>query len=295
MTGQPAASGYRAGRLAIVGRPNVGKSTLLNRMLGQKLSITSQRPQTTRDNLLGILTRPDAQFVFVDTPGLQPLHTRGTMRALNRLVRHGIDEADVVLVLVEASGLERADEAVLRALPERVPVIAVVNKIDRLADKPRLLPLIDALRARREFAAIVPVSAGQGTQVDALLDAAARLLPEQPALYPADAITDRDERWFAAELIREKLMRTLGDELPYDCRVEIERFGQEGRLRRIAAAIVVGKEGRKPIVIGSGGERLKAIGSAARRDMETLFGGPVFLELWVKVRAQRSRKAATGG
>jgi len=276
--------GMRAGYVAIVGRPNVGKSTLLNRLVGQKLSITSRRPQTTRDRVVGILTRPDAQFVFVDTPGVQSAHGSRLNRYMNRSASQALEQVDAVALVLEALRFGAPDRKVLAAIPEGVPVVAVVNKIDRLADKSALLPFLAALAQAHPFHEIVPVSAETGLQTDALLRVLRELLPESGLIYGEDELTDRSERYLAAELVREKLFRLLGEEVPYATAVEIERFEQEGELRRISAAILVERPGHKPIVIGKGGEKLKAIGTQARQDMEKLFGGKVFLELFVKVR-----------
>jgi GTP-binding protein Era len=275
---------HRCGTVAIVGRPNVGKSTLLNALVGQKLSITSSKPQTTRHQVTGVLTQPDAQFVFVDTPGFQTRHANALTRTMNRAVRGALDAVDVVVLVVEAGRLDDADRAVVRLLPRRVPVVLVVNKADRLPHPERMLPFLKAAGEAFDFAAIVPVSASKGRRLGELLATLAPLLPEQPPMFEADTLTDRSERFLAAELVREKLFRQLGEEVPYGSTVTIERFEEEGRLRRIHAAIVVEKDNHKAIVIGRDGAKLKAIATAARRDMEKLFGGKVFLELWVKVR-----------
>ena len=275
---------HRASTIAIVGRPNVGKSTLLNRLVGQKVSITSRRPQTTRHRVLGIVTRPDAQLVFVDTPGLQAHHGSELNRRMNRAAAQAMAEVDVVLVLIEALHLGKQDRHVLQLLPAGVPAVAAISKIDLVKTRDALLPFLASLSAAFPFAGLVPVSAKTGRQTDELLDALAALLPEAPPLYGADEITDRSERFLAAELLREKLFRLLGEELPYAAAVEIERFEVDGRLRRIAATVLVDRPGHKPIVIGKGGEKLKAIATQARTDMEKLFGGKVFLEVWVKVK-----------
>jgi len=278
------AAAMRSGIVAVVGRPNVGKSTLFNRMVGQKLSITSAKPQTTRHRIAGILTTDAAQAVFVDTPGFQLRQGGALNRALNRTVVQALQGVDVVLFVVEAGRLGAEDEQVLALVPRAVPVILVVNKADKLPEKGRMAPFLLAAAKTRDYAAIVPVSARTGRNVGELVRVLTERLPEQPALYPADEITDRSERFLAAELLREKLFRSVGDEVPYGSTVVVEKFAQEGRLRRIHAAIVVEKPGHKAIVIGQGGEKLKAIASAARLDMEKLFGGKVFLEVWVKVR-----------
>jgi GTP-binding protein Era len=276
---------FRAGTIAIVGRPNVGKSTLLNALVGQKLAITSRKPQTTRDRLAGIVTRDDVQYVFVDTPGFQTRHRGALNRMLNRRVRETLEGVDVVLFVVEAGTLGAEDRAVLKLLPATVPVVLVANKEDLLPQPAKMLPFLARASEAFDFAAVVPLSASKRRNLEPLLESIAPLLPEQPPLFDVDALTDRSERFLAAELLREKLFRNLGDEVPYGSAVVIEKFEEEGAMRRIHAAIVVAKPGHKAIVIGKGGAKLKEIASAARRDMEALFGGRVFLEVWVKVRA----------
>ncbi len=276
---------HRAGFVAIVGRPNVGKSTLLNRLVGGKVSITSRRPQTTRHHIVGIRSEPGTQLVFVDTPGFQTRHLNALNRSLNRTVTRTLKEVDAVVFVVEALRYGPEDREVLRLLPKEVPALLAINKVDLVRDKPRLLPFIEQLAAERPFAGIFPVSAEKGDQVDALAAALRAHLPEGPPLYGPDEITDRSERFLAAELIREKLFRLLGEELPYATSVVVEKFEEEGKLRRIAASIVVDKPGQKAIVIGRGGEKLKAVASSARKDMERMFGTKVFLEVWVKVRS----------
>lgn len=276
---------HRSGYVAIIGRPNVGKSTLLNRLVGQKISITSRRPQTTRQRIIGIVTRPDAQYVFVDTPGFQNRHGNVMNRLMNRSVSRSIADVNVIVWVVEARHLTAEDKAVLALLQDCAPVVLAVNKIDELANKNELLPFMQELEALAHPAAIVPVSAKNGVGADNLLDAIAGLLPEQERLYAEDEITTASERTLAAELVREKLFRLLGEELPYSTAVEIEKFEIVDGLRRINAAILVDKSGQKGIVIGKGGEKLKQIGTQARLDMERLFGGKVFLEVWVKVKS----------
>ncbi|HZN26087.1 MAG TPA: GTPase Era [Burkholderiales bacterium] len=276
---------HRAGTVAIVGRPNVGKSTLLNRLVGQKVSITSRKPQTTRHRITGILTRPDAQLVFIDTPGFQTQHRNVMNRLMNRAVRQALEGVDVVVWVIEALRFGERDASVLKLLPDNVPVVLVINKVDRVQRKPDLLPFIAEMRERRDFAAIVPISAERGREADALVAEVVKLLPEAPRMYEEDEITTLPERFLAAELVREKLFRLLGEELPYATAVEIERFETTGNLRRIYVAILVDKPNQKPIIIGKGGEKLKAIGTQARKDMEQLFGGKVFLEVWVRVRS----------
>lgn len=279
-----AATDFRAGYVAIVGRPNVGKSTLMNRLVGAKLSITSKKAQTTRHRIHGILTTEHCQYVFVDTPGFQQQHRNALTRAMNRTVTTALADVDVAVFVVEAQRWGEADQAVLAQLPAETPVVLVINKIDRLADRNALLPFIAQLAALREFAAVVPLSAERGDKVDALLAELARHLPPAEPIFHPDELTDRSERFFAAELLREKLFRNLGEELPYGIAVEIERFEEADGVRRIHAAVIVDKEAHKAIVIGSGGARLKRVASDARKDMERLFGGKVWLETWVKVK-----------
>jgi GTP-binding protein Era len=279
--------------VAIIGRPNVGKSTLLNALVGQKVSITSDKPQTTRHRVTGVLTRPHVQFVFVDTPGFQTRHGGALNRALNRAVRAALSEVDAVLLVVEAGRLEEGDRTVLRLLPRAVPTVLVVNKSDRIDGPERMLPFLQAAGAMAPFAAVVPVSAARGRNLGDLLKALAPLLPEQPPLFDADALTDRSERFLASEIVREKLFRLLGEEIPYGAAVTVDRFTEEARLRRIHVSVVVDRENHKAIVVGKGGAKLKAIASAARRDMEKLFGGKVFLEVWVKVRSGWTEDAAS--
>jgi GTP-binding protein Era len=270
--------------VAIVGRPNVGKSTLLNRLVGARISIVSGKPQTTRRRITGIVTRENAQIVLIDTPGYQTEHDNALNRLMNRNVRASLRDVQAVVWVVEALRFDGRDEEVGGLLPAGVPLVLAVNKIDRVRDKNLLLPFIAALSARYRFEAVVPISAEKGTQVEVLVDAVIPLLAEGPPCYGEDELTTVSERVLAAELIREKLFHRLGDELPYAATVEIERFGHEKGVRRINATILVEKEGHRPIVIGRSGARLKAIAAQARRDMERLFGGRVFLEVWVKVR-----------
>jgi len=274
---------FRCGAIALIGRPNVGKSTLLNALLGQKLSITSRKPQTTRHRIHGILSTQVAQFIFVDTPGFQTQHLNALNRLMNRGVRHALDEVDVVLLVVEAGHFGPQDQALLKLVPPERPLFLVVNKIDR-ATPAEILPFLQKVSKEAAFAEIVPVSARGRKGLDELLRTLERYLPQRPAIYPEDAITDRNERFLAAELVREKLFRLLGDELPYGSSVIIDKFEEEGNLRRIYASIVVEKDGHKAMIIGARGEKLKSITSAARLDMEKLFGAKVYLEVWVKVR-----------
>lgn len=274
---------FRCGTIAIVGRPNVGKSTLLNTLVGQKLSITSRKPQTTRHRLLGILTQDDAQYIFVDTPGFQTRHGGPLNRMLNRNVQQALVGVDLVMWVVEAGVLTEADRRVGTLLPADVPAVLVVNKSDRIGP-PEMLQFLQRCGETFTQGPIVPVSARQRRNIDELLKVLRERLPEQPPIYSPDELTDRSERFLAAELIREKLFRQLGEEVPYGSAVVIDDFKEEGRLRRIHASIVVDRPGHKAIIIGRNGARLKQIGTSARQDMERLFDGKVFLELWVKVR-----------
>lgn len=279
----------KSGTIAIVGRPNVGKSTLVNRLIGQKISIVSSKAQTTRHRIVGILTTPDdapdTQYVFVDTPGFQTKHTNALNRTMNRGVTQALAEVDVVLMVVDAEHFDERDQQVIRLLPRERPVILAVNKIDTLKERDRLLPIIAKLAAQYAFAAIVPVSAAKGSQLDALLAEVRKHLPNDGLMFGEDEITDKSERFLAAEYVREKLFRLIGDELPYAATVEVEKFEVEGTLRRISAAIIVDRQAHKGIVIGKGGQTLKRIASEARQDMERLFDGKVFLEVFVKVKS----------
>lgn len=274
---------FRCGAIALIGRPNVGKSTLQNALLGQKISITSRKPQTTRRSLRGVLTTATAQFIFVDTPGFQTRHRGALNRAMNRSVRTVLGEVDVVALVVEAGQFGHEDRAVLKLAPAGNALFLVVNKIDAV-ESSRLPAFLKQAAGEAEFDEIVPVSARRRKGLDELLRTLERYLPEQPAIHSADEITDRNERALAADFIREKLFRYLGQELPYGADVEIEKFEEQRGVRRIYAAIVVEREGHKAIVIGVRGAKLKEIATAARLDMEKLFGGKVYLETWVRVR-----------
>jgi len=275
---------FRTGYLAIIGRPNVGKSTLTNRLVGAKVSITSKKAQTTRHRIHGVLTTASAQFIFVDTPGFQMTHKNALNRLMNRSVTSTFADVDVILLVVEAGNWGAGETEILRMLPAGTPVLLVINKIDRLADKAELLPFIARVSALHGFAEVVPLSAEKGWGTDELLATVAAYLPEGEPVFDADDITDRSERFLASEILREKLFRNLGEELPYGIAVEIEKFEQEGELRRIHAAVIVDRAGHRAIVIGKAGERLKRISTDARKEMETLFGGKVWLETWVKVK-----------
>lgn len=277
---------FRTGYLAIVGRPNVGKSTLMNRLVGAKVSITSRKAQTTRHRIHGILTTEDSQFIFVDTPGFQSKHRNALNRLMNRSVTQTLADVDVVFLLIEGDRWGSGEKEITAMLPKDRPVFLVVNKMDRISgDRASILPFLEKVSSEFPFAEIIPISAERGENIDTLLKTAAKYLPEGAAQFDSDDITDRSERFLAAELLREKLFRNLGEELPYGMAVEIEKYEQEGQLRRIHAAVIVDKAAHKGIVIGKAGERLKRISADARKDMEQLFGGKVWLETWVKVKS----------
>jgi len=280
----------RCGLVAIVGRPNVGKSTLLNALVGQKISITSNKAQTTRHRITGVRTEGAVQAVFVDTPGFQTRHGNALNRNLNRTVRGVLSDVDAVLFVVEAGKFTLDDAKVLALLPEGKPVLLVANKLDMVRRRDDVLPWLASMRERRDFAEFVPLTATRDADVVRLLGILAPHLPEQAWFYDEDMLTDRSERFLASELIREKLFRLTGDELPYSSTVVIDKFEEEdgaaaGPLRRIAATIVVEREAHKGMIIGEGGERLKRIASEARQDLERLLQARVFIEIWVKVRA----------
>lgn len=274
----------RCGLVAIVGRPNVGKSTLLNALVGQKISIVSSKAQTTRHRITGIRTAGSAQFVFVDTPGFQTQHTAALNRSLNRTVTGTLGDVDVVLFVVEAGRFGPNDETVRKLLPAGKPVLLVANKLDEVTRRADLAPWLQSLAARHPFAEYIPLSARKHADVERLLTIVEPHLPMGPWLHDEDALTDRSDRFLAAEIVREKLFRLTGDELPYTSTVVIDRYAEEGSMHRIAATIVVEREAHKGMIIGSGGERLKRIGSESRHELEHLLGVKVFLELWVKVR-----------
>jgi len=288
-----AESTHRFGHVALIGRPNVGKSTLLNALLGTKLSIVTPKPQTTRHRILGIVTRDDAQVAFVDTPGLHQGGRRALNRQLNRVARQVPDEADVLVHVVDGVRWREEDEAVWKLVAaQAAPCLLAVNKVDKLEQKSALLPFAAEITRERRYASVHFIAARRGDGVPALLDEIVALLPHGPAAYAEDEFTDRSERFLAAELVREQVMLQLGAELPYAVAVEIERFEDAADLARIGAVIWVEREGQKGIVIGAGGAQLKKIGSAARRTMERVFGRRVFLELWVRVRESWSDDAA---
>ena len=279
-------SKFKSGYVAIIGRPNVGKSTLINRVLGQKLCITSRRPQTTRHRILGIKTSDHSQLIYVDTPGIHIDGKRAMNRYMNRTAAASIEDVDVILFVIEGLKWTDEDDRVLNRIKSnaRVPVILVLNKVDKLANKNELLPHIAKLAAQYDFANVVPISARKGVNVKQLETEILKLMPEGELIFPEDQLTDRSSRFLAAELVREKLFRHLGQELPYSITVEIEQFKQENNMYRINAVIYVERGGQKKIVIGKKGELLKSVGMDARIEMEQLFGCKVFLQIWVKVR-----------
>ena len=285
MTQTTVTEDFRCGYIAIVGRPNVGKSTLMNKLIGAKISITSRKAQTTRHRITGIQTRDNAQFIYIDTPGFQTRHNNALNKTLNRTVSNTLVSCDVVLFIVEAGSFDAADQQVLEQIPKGVPVILVINKADKIKDKALLMPFAQKVAAERDFAAIVPVSARQGFQLDQLEAEIRTYLPNNAPIFSEDDITDRSEKFLATEIVREKVFRYVGDELPYTSTVVLEKFEQEGQLRRIFAAILVERDMHKAMVIGNKGARLKEISTTARLDMEKLFGGPVYLEIWVKVKS----------
>jgi len=283
----------RCGYVTIVGRPNVGKSTLLNRILGQKLAITSHKAQTTRHAILGVKTLPAGQALFIDTPGIHQRGDGALNRYLNRAARSAIGDTNLVLFVVEALRWTAEDDLALDALVNvKVPAIAVINKVDGVPDKTALLPYLQALAARYPFLALLPVSAARGTGIEALGQAVIAALPEGEPQFPEDQITDRSERFFAAELLREQLVQRYGEELPYRTTVEIERFVEDGGRYRINALIWVERSGQKAILIGHRGEAMKATATQARLEMQKLFGCPVHLEVWVKIKKSWSSDEA---
>ncbi len=275
----------RCGYVAIVGRPNVGKSTLLNRLLGQKLSITSRKPQTTRHAILGIKTTATEQVVYVDTPGLQREAPKAMNRHMNRAANAVLHDVDCIVFVLDRLQWQEQDRWIAKTLAQlSVPVLLAINKIDQLADKKQLLPFIDGVREHLEVADIVPLAALSGANVDRLEFVIEQYLPAGDFFFPPDQLTDRSERFLASEIIREKLMRQLGHEIPYEVAVEVEEFSRSGKLLTIAAIVFVERPGQKAIVIGRGGQRLRQIGSDARADMEKLFEQKIMLRLWVKVK-----------
>ncbi|MEI7893813.1 MAG: GTPase Era [Myxococcales bacterium] len=284
---------HHAGTVAIVGRPNVGKSTLLNALLGEPIAITSPHPQTTRDQILGVLTRPNAQFVFLDTPGIHTAKTRLGVR-MNALALGALDQADVVVLLTQikvgpvpqaakCETMSDADRAILKALPPSKPIVLALNKVDRLKNKPALLPVLEAHAKEHPFAALVPISALHSNGTDRLLDELQNLLPVQPKLFDDQTLSDKPVRFFVAEFVREQILRKTREEVPHGVAVVVERFDEAGPIPRIELTIHVDKDSHKKILIGARGELLKAIGTEARERVEAMLGKHVFLKLWVRV------------
>jgi GTPase len=289
----------RCGLIAIVGKPNVGKSTLLNALVGQKISITSRKAQTTRHRITGMHTQGAAQFVFVDTPGFQTIHGNALNKSLNKTVQGAVGDVDLVLLVVEAGSFTPADERVLSLLAKGIPTLLVANKLDSMKNRADIMLWLQAMQERHPFAEIIPMSAKNDKDVQRLLGICEKYLPEQAWMYAADELTDRSEKFMAAEMVREKLFRLTGDELPYTSTVIIDKFEEEKgktkgvkRMVRIAATIVVERDGHKAMVIGDKGERLKRMGMEARTELEKLYDAKVFLELWVKVRSGWADDAA---
>jgi GTP-binding protein Era len=281
-----AADSRRCGYVAIVGRPNVGKSTLLNHLLGQKISITSRKPQTTRQRVLGIKTEADYQVIYVDTPGLHKDAEKALNRYMNREASTAIRDVDLVVLVVDRTAWTDEDSMVLAQIQQSGrPCMLVVNKVDLLEDKTALLPHLQELAAKGQFAAILPVSALRQHNVAELEQEILKFLPISEHFFPEDQITDRSQRFLAAEIVREKIMRQLGEEIPYAITVEIEEFALDGEVLHISALIFVERKGQKIILVGEGGSRLRSIGTDARRDMESLFDCKVMLRLWVKVKS----------
>jgi len=282
------AAAFRCGTVAIVGRPNVGKSTLMNALVGQKISITSRKAQTTRHRIVGIQTTDDAQYVFVDTPGFQNRHASALNRSLNRAVTSTLSSVDLVLFVVEAGQYGADDEKVLSLLPKNTPVLLVANKLDRVTGDSRsevMMPFLEKMGQLFPFREVVPMSAKTRDHITRLFQIIRPYLPEGEPMYDADAMTDRSERFLASEIIREKVFRWTGDELPYTSTVVIDKFETEGRLRRVFATILVERDAHKAMIIGNKGSKLKQISTEARLDMEKLFDGKVYLEMWIKVKS----------
>ena len=281
---RPYPKGFRCGYIAVVGRPNVGKSTLINYLVGEKVSITSHKPQTTRDRVLGVLTRDNAQYVFVDTPGFQSKYKGGLIHHMNNVVRGVLSEVDVVFFVIDAIGWKKADEEVLRLIPRESTVILVLNKTDELKNREALLPLMAESMQKFPFAAIIPTSAKKGKQCEELLEEAKKYLPEDAPYYDPDLYTDKSPRFLVAETVREKAFRLLGDELPYGIAVTIDKWDETDKSAEIIATLLVDNERHRPIVIGEKGAKLREISRLARADVEKMLGKPVHLEVWVRVR-----------
>jgi GTP-binding protein Era len=276
---------FRTGFIAVVGRPNVGKSTLTNRIVGAKISITSRKAQTTRHRIHGIHTSDNAQYIFIDTPGFQTRYGNALNRSMNKSVTDTLHATDVVLFVIEGTHFDTPDRSVISLLPDTIPVILIINKIDQIKEKNLLLPFMAEMQTVFPFAAMIPLSARSDEQIPQLLAEIRQFLPVHAPVFEADEITDKSERFLAAEMVREKVFRLSGEEIPYATSVVIDKFEQEGEFRRIFATIMVDKDNHKAIIIGHQGSKLREIGTAARLDMERLFGGKVYLELWVKVKS----------
>lgn len=284
---------YRCGFIAVVGRPNVGKSTLTNALVGAKVSIVSRKAQTTRHRIHSVLTQDDAQFVFVDTPGFQTRHGGAMNRMMNRVVTQALADVDVVVQVIEAGKWTPGDEQLIGLLPKSANVILVINKVDMLKNKAELLPFIAQVSQKFQYAAVVPLSAARGIQLDVLLHEVAALLPHGEPMFDEDTLTDRSMKFIAAELMREKIFRLVGDELPYSCTVMIEEWEENEKGARISACVLVERESHKPILLGAGGEHMKRIASEARQDMERMLEKPVYLNVYVKVRKGWSDREAS--
>lgn len=284
---------FRCGFVTVVGRPNVGKSTLTNALVGAKISIVSRKAQTTRHRINSVLTRENEQFVFVDTPGFQTRHGGLMNRMMNRVVTQSLTDVDVVLHVVEAGKWNAGDEQLLPLLPKDAKVILVINKVDLFKDKTDLLPFIAQASAKHDYAAILPISAQRGVQLDTLLDEIARYLPINEPMFEEDTITDRSMRFIASELLREKIFRLVGDELPYGCAVMIEQWDENDEGARIAACVLVEREGHRPILLGAQGMHMKRIASEARQDIQEMLEKPVYLDVYVKVRKGWTEREAT--
>lgn len=284
---------FKCGFVSIVGRPNVGKSTLTNALVGAKISIVSRKAQTTRHRINSVLTRDNEQFVFVDTPGFQTRHGGLMNRMMNRVVTQSLTDVDVVLHLVEAGKWNDGDQQLIPLFPQETPVLLVINKVDLLKNKADLLPFIAQVSTKYPYAAVIPVSAHRRVQLDQLLDEIAVYLPVNEPMFEEDAITDRSMRFIASELLREKVFRLVGDELPYGCAVMIEQWEENDRGARIAACILVEREGHRPILLGANGMHMKRIATEARQDIQNLLEKPVHLDVYVKVRKGWSEREAT--
>lgn len=287
------ASDFRCGFVTIVGRPNVGKSTLANALVGAKISIVSRKAQTTRHRINSVLTREKEQFVFVDTPGFQTRHGGLMNRMMNKVVTQSLKDVDVILHVVEAGKWNEGDEQLLPLFSEDTHVILVINKVDLLKNKADLLPFIAKLAAKYNYAAVLPVSAQRRIQLDTLLDAVAEYLPVDEPMFEEDIITDRSMRFIASEMLREKIFRLVGDELPYGCAVMIEQWEENEEGARIAACVLVEREGHKPILLGANGLHMKRIATEARQDIQAMLEKPVYLDVYVKVRKGWTEREAT--